>query len=320
MIHLKSFWRKRTTQIYITITVLLFLGFIILILGKNYLIKLANEDYSTSYVSFEEKNNVEAILEKNKYIKNIKIGINAFFRNQNIVLMKSEESIKKNEIILPIYYQDYFDGISEIEIETTKGIIIYNINSYSQFEPQVFRINSESFDEIKTENVVFYLELKDWLKHDKTIEEIKKEIDSEARIISYINTKPNKVNYENIIIICNSLIVILIAIFIIIYGVSLNNIFEDERRYKKLYFNLGYNKSNIISIMNQKILSVIILASGTSFIISIFGFFVFKLIIIDISWNDILSTIAVYLISVICVISFCILRHIINYLKKDNYN
>lgn len=275
MIFLKSFFRKKSIKIYLAIIsiILFFLLFSISI--KNYYLDLVNSNYEYSYIEFEYLGNIDDI----KKIKNINqvyegfslrvdegtyyflindyIGLNDFeiaadkyiFPDQNI---GSEVSFYSTNLII----KDLFENSS------LYNVIYVNSNTYkyllSLLKPNVF---------------IYRVTLTNWLNEEKTIKNIEDNL-KVSNLTTFLNKKEN-INFESIIFIFQTAIIIFSIVFIIVLVVTYVNIANDEKKKNYIYKCLGYSK-NLIRLINFTKLSILTILS---FVISFILYLLLNLII-----------------------------------------
>lgn len=230
----KSFFKRKSNKIYLTIFIILSITLSFLLLSQKYSVNKTNEIYKGSYLYFTTNKDINLSKESNikDYNKTIKteceniIG-DAFISNTTPII---EISNKNTECLINNQKLNY----SNEELVN----IIYNENLYNSLNEN-------------TDEYYYFVELKDWLKHTKTSENISKKYNIE---ISSMTNIIDSNNYENIIFIIKIFIIIIECLFLIIFIISIFNIIIDEKNNNNLYHYLGYSKIKILKITTTKIL------------------------------------------------------------------
>lgn len=275
MIFLKSFFRKKSIKIYLAIIsiILFFLLFSISI--KNYYLDLVNSNYEYSYIEFEYLGNKDDI----KKIKNINQVYEGF-------------SLRLDEGNYYFLINDYI-GLNDFEIVADKYIFpdqnigsevsFYSINLIIKdlFENSslynVIYINSNTYKYLlsllKPNVFIYRVTLTNWLNEEKTIKNIEDNL-KVNNLTTFLNKKEN-INFESIIFVFQTAIIIFSIVFIIVLVVTYINIVNDEKKKNYIYKCLGYSNNLIKSINFTKLFVLTIL----SFIISFILYFLLNLII-----------------------------------------
>ena len=121
----------------------------------------------------------------------------------------------------------------------------------------------------------YLLVLKNWLKKDKTFDEIKDNYKN-VNISSYFYTSND--SYTTFITIINILLSILIFLFAIILIVTCFNIIQDEKKKNDIYYKLGYLKANLKKYNLLKIICLISIALIISIIVSLILYTIYNVI------------------------------------------
>lgn len=275
MIFLKSFFRKKSIKIYLAIIsiILFFLLFSISI--KNYYLDLVNSNYEYSYIEFEYLGNIDDI----KKIKNINQVYEGF-------------SLRVDEGTYYFLINDYI-GLNDFEIAADKYIFpdqnigsevsFYSINLIIKdlFENSslynVIYINSNTYKYLlsllKPDSFIYRVTLSNWLNEEKTIKNLEDKL-KVNNLTTFLNKKEN-INFESVILVFQTAIIIFSIVFIIVLVVTYINIVNDEKKKNYIYKCLGYSNNLIKSINFTKLFVLTIL----SFIISFILYFLLNLII-----------------------------------------
>lgn len=259
MIILRSFFRKRTTRIYVLIFSLLLTVITAILLGKNYFLEYANNVYCGSYITLYASEDITDAILKQLNISDVKKGLVYNIDNDTIIIF-DDKSLEGDEIITPKYIDDTLSDISldisgksyDFHIADKKGTNNYFFISDSLYLELANSYNSDY-------QYIIYLE--DWFKVDKTIDNIRKNIsyNVDKDIITF-ETKTINLDVKPIIIIFNIVTIIFISAFLITFALSIENLLLDEKKISYLYYCLGYSKKLVEIITIIKVLFLIVLA------------------------------------------------------------
>lgn len=234
----KSFFKKKSTKIYLGIFLLLGITFSFLFVSKKYLIAKENEAYPNSFIYFLSKENID--LTKEKSIKSFNKAIEVNCNNQltHVFITKdktilNEEDEKKLECHIDDYTINYSSIINVNLINNEK---IYNY-----------------LDE-KENDYYYFITLKNWIEKDKTIKVLKDKYNVEINIEEY---KIDSMEYKDIIFIFDIFIKIIYILFVVLCIISIFNIIIDESKNNFLYYSLGYSKMKIIKLTINKIFLIL---------------------------------------------------------------
>lgn len=261
MILLKAFYRKKTIKNYFIIITLAFFIIFSLLFIRQFYINKNNEKYKSSFI-FLETNNIEKSSIKNK---NIKDCYSALKTNYGEIFVTSN-SLDNNEIILPSILKKEYKENDELFIEE------YNLNlkiKGFQDENNFYYINEISFEQIKNSDVdlIYIISLKNYINREKTIKDL--ENNFTENIISFYNNTNSSKTYETVVIVTTTFLKIMVIIFIILFLITMVNIYFDEMKVNKLYSVIGYPNYKIILIFLEKIVSLIFLPLIISLILTI---------------------------------------------------
>lgn len=272
MLILKSFFRKKTTKIYLIIFTSILTIMFNLILTKQKLINECIDFYDGSTITFESSKNA---LEKIKQIDNIKkitYGLPAKVNNSNVLAyLIKDEKLKSNEAYYLTNISEYELSIpSTIEINYNNTIHTYNIskkiNSKTMVLAYIIYISEEEYNLLvnDSQNYIYILEYENHLKLNETIDNIENNINTEK--IEIMNNKkiPNKIdNFESDITIYSIFSRISFIIFFITFIIILKNTLLDENNINYLYKYLGFTKRqtkiyNLLKIISLIFISIIL--------------------------------------------------------------
>lgn len=257
MLIIKSFFRKKTTKIYLVVYCLII--FVIgLLIFVNSILKAKNQDlYYGSYI-FIECDNIQSI--KDKSIEKIYKAITVKYADYYDLLLVYNDSYKlnENEIIFSKSYSSEYNINDEIEFDYDKNTlktIIKGFDNKKGYYDVIFA--SKKLIE-KYHNDKYIIILKDWSKKEDFINRL-----DSYNIYNYLD-RINTSNYmlESYITIINISINVLIVLFAIVLIVTCVNIIIDERKKNIAYLNIGYNKLKL-KIYNCLKITLLILTSNT---------------------------------------------------------
>lgn len=267
MLIFKSFFRKKTTKVYLIVYTLIILSLILLVFTRNVLINKENESYKGSFL--EIKNFDESKLKSTKNIDNIIKALSIENEKTVSYILIPDNSLKNNETIISSKLKEQAKLNDEIEIENEKDneTIILNISGFSEeiYNQYMLYVSASLFNKYNNDaSERHIITFKNWLNYDDEITEYRK-IFSDENVFPHYN-KGNG-NYTDYITVVNVLLVVLIILFAVVLIVTNFNIIQDENKKNIIYYRIGYNKY-ILKLYNiSKILLLIILSSALSTII-----------------------------------------------------
>lgn len=275
MIFLKSFFRKKSIKIYLAIIsiILFFLLFSISI--KNYYLDLVNSNYEYSYIEFEYLGNKDDI-KKIKNINQVYEGFSLRLDEENYYFLINDYiGLNDFEIVADKYiFPDQNIG-SEVSFYSTNLIIKDLFENSSLYN--VIYINSNTYKYLlsllKPNVFIYRVTLTNWLNEEKTIKNIEDNL-KVNNLTTFLNKKEN-INFESVILVFQTAIIIFSIVFIIVLVVTYINIVNDEKKKNYIYKCLGYS-NNLIKLINFTKLFVLTILS---FIISFILYFLLNLII-----------------------------------------
>lgn len=267
----KGFCRKKSTKLYIIIYTLLIIGISVLILGRNYYISKENELHKNDFLLVENKTNID--LSK---IPNIQDYNKSIYMNEyNIVLLPSN-NLKDNEIIISNNLSDKIIDNEFMELNyAEKKLKLKVIEASEELKMNCILTSKDLLNKLYKEKDSNYyaLNLKNWLKYNKTIDILKNEYEMPS--LFYINSSDD--NYTDTFNVITIFLILFLFIFIVVGLLTSFNIIRDEKRNNKLYKILGYSKVKIILITMYKLLLILILSVLIGLIISLlFKIYLFR--------------------------------------------
>ena len=275
MIFLKSFFRKKSIKIYLAIIsiILFFLLFSISI--KNYYLDLVSSNYEYSYIEFEYLGNKDDI-KKIKNINQVYEGFSLRLDEGNYYFLINDYiGLNDFEIVADKYiFPDQNIG-SEVSFYNTNLIIKDLFENSSLYN--VIYINSNTYKYLlsllKPNVFIYRVTLTNWLNEEKTIKNIEDNL-KVNNLTTFLNKKEN-INFESVILVFQTAIIIFSIVFIIVLVVTYINIVNDEKKKNYIYKCLGYSK-NLIRLINFTKLSILTILS---FVISFILYLLLNLII-----------------------------------------
>lgn len=255
---LKSFFRKKTTIIFLIIYTLI----IISLLGLLYGLKLLNvkekENYSDAfiYINSSDFSKLKNISNINSYKLGLKLDDDYNFAIYN-------DNLNNNEIIIPnnITRDDNIITLSDTNI----SFIVKSKNESAS----LYEISKEMYNSLKENyDTVLIVYLNDYLKAETTIIDIKKEFNIDE---TSIMSNKYKYNYGKYIFIVKLFIIVILLLFGIIVFFTSFNIIEEEKEKNDIYYKLGYEKVFLKLLNTIKIvlllISSMLLSSAVFYII-----------------------------------------------------
>lgn len=275
MLIFKSFLRKKTTKTYLLIYTIILSTLFTLFITKNIMVELENNNYNGSFIEIEDDGSINI----NKLDNIDKIYHAVYIKeNYNKVFFINDDSynLKNNEIIIPIKYQKEMQVNDELELEIANNAYKFIVKDFlNSKNDNVFIVSSNIIKENDNLDKSYLLVLKNWLKKDKTFDEIRDNYRN-VNISSYFYTSND--SYTTFITIINILLSILIFLFAIILIVTCFNIIQDEKKKNDIYYKLGYLKTNLKKYNLFKIICLISIALIISIIVSLILYTIYNVI------------------------------------------
>ena len=298
MIHIKCFFRKRTTKIYIILHSFLAISLIIISIILQYYQNQKSYIYrDSSYFILQSKNDL---------LEELKNDLNIINLHKVALLDKSNLKIENNEFdinfladcdndFVIVYYNEKYkekisDGnayieISEILIENKKVLINDKLEINQNDEKTSFNIkdiipsnfsriilSKNDFNKISSGNVYIF-NLKDYSNLNIFIEQYSDAKNYSIKFVQYYNGMKiidTLDAIENIINMLKKICVIVLLIFCVCFIIITENIINDE--FAEMYIEklIGYSKNTIRKIVCEKIIIVDIIIITITFIFSYF--------------------------------------------------
>lgn len=282
MLILKSFYRQKSTKIYLAIITLIFTAILAVFSIRVYNINNANYNLRKSYLIFDAKKEEQEKIEQIKGINNIIFGIKStayatraewdVFEEPNDLILISNNTISPNHAVgnfeasflFEMYTSEVY--LNEEHLEFT---IDYYLEEKEEEEYSYLYISPNDFNNLnsKVSNYTYIVNLDKWLDKKKVISKLEKEIPSLTNLEEHeYNVRTLDYSLMNIILF-TVLLVILSIIFIVVLIVNIKNILIDEHKKTRLYECLGFHKSTIKKYHSLEISSLILLSLIISSII-----------------------------------------------------
>jgi hypothetical protein len=281
MVLLKSFFRRKTTKLYIIIFIILSISFVVSSGLKKYFIEFANSNYKGSLVYVNIGKEAQEKLNSINNISNIYQSVEVKIENVEYIFINTsyinyEDNLDKYDILVPnLYINDIKIGDKinindDIEL-TVKGY--FDSSSY----PFVIIANEELINYLIDNDIgknAYTIVLENWLNRDDTFNELTTTFNLEYITMNIVYN--HNVSLDFFVKVFNVLMNIIVLLFAIIFIATIYSIINDELKNQLLYKCMGYTKINLIKLISIKLL-LILTISILSYIISTI---IFNLIII----------------------------------------
>lgn len=263
---LKSFFRNKTTKIYLLIFILIFTVFGIVLLGKNKYVEKINQDYSESFIYISSNSeinltDIDGILEFKKAITD-----GRFVYTYNI-----EKNIAENEVIIPNMLKNSFkiNDFMELNLGNTNNSLIVKDYYENVSVTPIIYINKASLEQliISSGKFSYILKIREWNKHKEICKKLVNayHIDPTVHSLSKSNLDLSQ-NVKNF----STYSYIIIGIFILVSIFTVYNIISDGKKKNYIYRSLGYTKTKILLNLIFNITSLFLLSLiGSGFIVLI---------------------------------------------------
>lgn len=275
MLIFKSFYRKKSTKIYLAIITLIFTAVLAVFALRNYNMNQANYNFRKSYLMFEANKEELENIKNIKGIKKVTPCIKATIsytkssdktntNTENLMLIENN-SVKIGQGIGNYELQYIFDSYTyQIYLNNTR--LEFTINNFLEEEKEVYykylHISPTDFKNYtsQVDKYTYIVNLEKWFNKRKVEKELQKEILTISNIDEYdYNVRILDYSLLNCLIF-TILLVILSIIFIFVLIVNIKNILIDENKNTKLYICLGFHKSTIKKYHFLEIFSLILLS------------------------------------------------------------
>lgn len=288
----KSFYRKKSTKIYLALFSLIFIFLLFINISYNNINRLIVDNIIDSTLAYricnsdcyEELDNSDMVANiKYSYLAETTIDedyLEEFnsSRTDNKLLLSENKKLKNNEVIL--YYEDYYYRDNKDIIDNMKTIHInkveYNIKEIKQDSNiSHIEVSSSTINLLKDDEKYTYLfNLK---VSDEVIDYVFDDINN---LTMHTAEKFKVATTLNKYLGATKIFSILISIVsIIIYAVVLNNLFDDFNRSNKLEKFIGFKKSKrrlncYLRITSLLLLSILISMTIVLLISLLLGIFI----------------------------------------------
>ena len=268
---LKSFFRKKTTKIYLFIFTFIFLAFNLIVIGRNYYAEKANESYDGSFIFWEQSK--DATIPNVDGIKNVQNAI--IIGNHNFIVADDNYKLNENEILIN---NDNKDAIDKIKNDFSSSYPMIDIDNFNfvftddNINNNFLIVNQNTFNKIveSDNNIVYIAQATDWINYEDVIYELNEEMNIEVN--AYIPTTSAN-DYSSLYNTFDIFLYLVVILFFILSIISILNIINDEKNSNFLYKTLGYSKIKKLLITGFKILillvSTVILSVVITFIIKV---------------------------------------------------
>lgn len=271
---IKSFYRKKTTKMYIVIFFFIALTFGIVLVGKDYYKKRYNDNFINSYIEVLAKEDID--LSK---VKNVKSSMKAF--GCGIFYCIGSETVNENECIVPNNNKDIFPVGNFANAYDYNRTYNYTFKVVGYYEAigklsRYIYINNNQLEQLRIkENTYNYVvKLKDWGKSEETLLNIKKKFNVEAYLVK---ASEANVDFDSTIRNFTIFTYLIIGIFILVSVFTINNMIQDEKENNYVYRSLGYSKMKVGKILTLKIGSLFLISFLMSSVVVIVIKVIFKL-------------------------------------------
>lgn len=270
---LKSFYRKKTTIIYILIFILIFSCLGAVIIGTSYYVEQADLNYTDSFIYTPSLVDIEIGSIPN--VKNYKrvLSDGRFYYDYN-------DDLNEDEIIFPNRLNENFQINNQFEFRGVENHFTFTIVGYYNQDSQrpILYINVDTFENLRIngESYGYLLTLNTW---NQTNYEITANYIMNTYNITSIGVEINNANIDFTQHIKNFTIYvyIIIIIFIIACAFTIYNILNDEKEKNYIYRSLGYSQKKIFKLQLINITSLFILSLLCSSLLILIIKVIFKL-------------------------------------------
>lgn len=279
MLIYKSFFRKRTTRIYLIIYTLIILIICLLLSVRTILEKKQQELYygSNILISVNDIEKIENIKNIDKIYKAINVTIEDY--NEMIMIYDEKYKLDNHHIVIPNIYKEQFKINDTINIYINNNRIELVIKDYDDIigNSDIVYVSEYIIEAYtNTQDSLYLITLKDWEKEDNVIKELNK-IDNITDINIRINNSSN--SYTTFIKILNVMLIVIMILFVVVLLITSFNIIEDEKKKNLVYYKIGYRKNKLKVYNFVKICLLIVLASSASTFIMIILKLIYKVLL-----------------------------------------
>ena len=277
---LKSFFRKKTTIIFLIIYTLIIISLLGLFYGLKVLNVKEKENYKGAfiYINSTDISKLRNINNINSYKYGLKLDneydfaiYKAIKETENGVVMTNTapEKLKKYIFINNCYqWKNILISRDDNNITLANTNISFIVKGKNE-SALLYEISKEKYDSLKDNyDTVLIVYLDDYLKSEKTVVDIKKEFNNEE---TSLITNKHKYDYSKYIFIVKVFIIVILLLFGVIVFFTSFNIVEEENGKNDIYYKLGFEKiflniSNMLKIV-LLLFSSMLLSSAIFYII-----------------------------------------------------
>ncbi len=290
MLILKSFFRKRNTRIYLIILCSLISIIFCLHSIINYVSFLINKNYVESHLLFMQYDtNYEKQLASNADLQNInrvltfddieieglqKIILNEFDIGKIMAYSSSEkkQTLKNDEIVIFLDQINYINYEKKIKnVVNSRAILRINEQEIKLRVKEIVKekrrngiiISNDLFEKLVEQgNYIYVANVKDYKKINETINELKKEKNSNVIVLDNSNSEESKSQekmQQILKYVTNASHILLIMFFLIIIIVN-KNIIEDSKSDSLMKYKIGYTDFQIKKYLLFELLSIQIIS------------------------------------------------------------
>lgn len=253
---LKSFYRKKTTKIYLLIFTLIFTIFGVVLIGKSKYIEKINQDFSDSFIYLSSNSSlnlsdIDGALELKKAIRD----------DRFVYTYNDGKNIGKDEAIIPNILKGSIALNDYIELNVGNTSISLRVKEYYEHESvtPIIYLNKKNLEQLidNSGKYSYILKIKEWNKH----EEISEELINNYHIdpIVYSVSKSN-MDLSQMVKKFSTYGYMIIGIFVIVSVFTVYNIISDAEKKNYIYRSLGYSKSIISMNLIYNITSLFVLS------------------------------------------------------------
>lgn len=256
---LKSFYRKRTSKIYLIVFTLIFLALYMIIFGKSYYREYINESFKGSYIKFDLSK--DKIIPELEGVTNLQEVVNL---NKYFLLSNSSFNLNNYEILISPFYDDnkmmetVKKTLGELGIDTSLYTfkVSDEVNAYNFFYVNPFTYNILD-NQVNNDDNTYVGDLYDWINFEEFISKLEVELDTE--INAYI-VSTDILRYIDIYNGFNIFLYLLLSLFVILSIITIINVLMDEKKTNFLYRIIGYSNKQKRLIVISKLLSLLVVS------------------------------------------------------------
>ncbi|MCI8670684.1 MAG: hypothetical protein HFI36_01460 [Bacilli bacterium] len=274
MLLLKSFFRAKTTRIYLIIMCLVFSLFFIVNNSRNYYSNIIDDYYEGERIIIEADLSEYAKIKKLPNIKKVTpaLKIQTITWPAQYLIKDETNQLKENEIIISKAHKNTYQINDSVNFYLGNISYSFNLKEYSTIDKHTYQISDIDFNKlINNQKLVYLIEVEEYQSQAITIKAIENNINYLDECILLQNFKEQNQNltiFETYYNILTIIIYILAIAFIAIIIIALCNIIIDEKKKNTLYFFLGYSKKCLRKQNIFKLIILLVSAFAISFIIS----------------------------------------------------